>query len=499
MKPEQKKSNMYKILLVEDDEIDQLAFRKLVKAEQLPYEYKMAGSLSQAKRFLETGRFDVVIADYLLGDGSAFEVLDISASAPVIFVTGAGSEEVAVKAWRMGAYDYLIKDQRRNYLKTLPITVENAVKYKQAKQMLHLLSGAVRCTDDNVYITDMDDRIVFVNHAFCETYGYNEQEILGKESSMLCKRKQDSRPQREIYQALAGWEVASYHVRKDGSDFPVSLSRSIIHREDLSEVMVVNIARDISEFKLTEKRLAELLQEVESVNQELKDFAYIVSHDLKAPLRGISSIAEWIAADYADRLGSEGKEQIQLLTSRVKRMHNLIDGILQYSRVGRAKWSPEQVNLNDFLPDVIQMVQVPDNINITIDRNMPTVSCDKAHLRQIFGNLLSNAVKYMNKEQGQINIGGIKDNKHCKLWVSDNGSGIDGKDLGRIFKMFERLTPSDEYESTGIGLTIVKKIIETNNGKIWVESEPGNGSTFFFTLPVNKPEPGKVRTAGSRS
>jgi light-regulated signal transduction histidine kinase (bacteriophytochrome) len=232
-----------------------------------------------------------------------------------------------------------------------------------------------------------------------------------------------------------------------------------------------------------EQRQAQLLEDLEKVNRELKDFAYIVSHDLKAPLRGIATLAEWIATDYADKLDEQGREQISLLTGRVVRMRNLIDGILQYSRIGRVKEKKDVVNLNDLVSEVVDMVAPPENISITIENELPTIECEQTRITQVFQNLISNAVKYMDKPQGQVKIGCIEEDDRWKFSVSDNGPGIEEKHFERIFQLFQTLSPQDKSESTGIGLTVAKKIAELCGGKIWVRSKVGEGSTFFFTLP----------------
>lgn len=224
-------------------------------------------------------------------------------------------------------------------------------------------------------------------------------------------------------------------------------------------------------------------EEVEKVKKELESFVYIISHDLKAPLRGINTIAKWLLEDYADKFDDEGKEQMNLLLGRVQRLNNLIDGVLQYSRVGRIKEGPVPINLNELVPNVIETLAPPENIKITIESELPTVMGERNRISQVFENLLGNAVRFMDKPQGQITVNCVEENGFWKFSVADNGPGIEEKDFERIFKIFQTLAPRDEVESTGAGLTITKKIVEVCDGRIWVESEPGQGSTFFFTLP----------------
>jgi len=255
-------------------------------------------------------------------------------------------------------------------------------------------------------------------------------------------------------------------------------------QERTSELSSANekLEAEIAERKRAEERQAQLLEEIESINQELKDFAYIISHDLKAPLRGIKTLVDWITTDYADKLDEEGGEQMNLLSGRVDRMHNLIDGVLEYSRVGRVKEKMVQINLDELVREIIDSIAPRENIEITVENELPVVVCEQTRIIQVFQNLLSNAVKYMDKPQGQVRIGCVEEDGFWKFSVADNGPGIEEKYFEKIFQMFQTLSPRDEFESTGVGLSMVKKIVELYGGKIWVESEPGKGSTFFFTL-----------------
>lgn len=235
--------------------------------------------------------------------------------------------------------------------------------------------------------------------------------------------------------------------------------------------------------KKTEAQREKLIAELDTANRELKDFAYIVSHDLKAPLRAIGSISQWIHADYSDKLDEEGKTQLDLLLNRVHRMQNLIEGVLAYSRVTRVAEEKEDIDLNRLVPDAIDLVGIPASFRVHIDENLPTVRYGPTRLLQVFENLISNAVKYNNKPLGEISIRCRDNGSGWAISVLDNGPGIEEKYYQKIFQIFQTLQARDEFESTGIGLTIVKKIIESNGGFITVDSVPGSGTTFTFTIP----------------
>jgi signal transduction histidine kinase len=231
------------------------------------------------------------------------------------------------------------------------------------------------------------------------------------------------------------------------------------------------------------KHLAETVRELRRSNKELQDFAYVTAHDLKAPLRGIGTLADWITSDYGDKLDDQGKEQLNLLKGRVSRMSGLIDGILHYSEIGRTAKGRERVDVNTLLPEIVTQLAPPQNIVVTIDKNLPTVVFERVRLLQIFQNLIGNAIKYMDKPQGYIHIGCSSQGQFWRFTVSDNGPGIDEKYFKKIFKMFQTLTRRDDLESTGIGLAVVKKIVELHGGTVAVKSKVGEETTFAFTVP----------------
>jgi len=243
-----------------------------------------------------------------------------------------------------------------------------------------------------------------------------------------------------------------------------------------------------------EQKQAQLLRKLESANQELKDFAYIISHDLKAPLRGINSLVNEVLTDYADKVDRAGSEKMKLLLGRVDRMHSMIDGVLQYSKIGLTRKKQALVDLNKLIPQVIDMLAPPENIEITVEDQLPVIVCEETCIIQVFQNLLSNAIKYMDKPQGRIKVACAENNNFWEFRVEDNGPGIEEKNFEKIFQIFQTLAPRDKVESTGVGLAVVKKIVEMNRGRVWVESEVGKGSTFFFRIPKrrNAAEKGKL-------
>jgi PAS domain S-box-containing protein len=234
------------------------------------------------------------------------------------------------------------------------------------------------------------------------------------------------------------------------------------------------------------KDLEATVEELTVANRELVDFAHITAHDLKAPLRGIGALAEWIATDSADKFDEEGKKQIELLKQRSQRMYDQITSILNYSEIGRGKHEKEEIDLNGLVEEIVTDIALLENIQVSIADKLPTLVCEKMYLTQIFQNLLSNAIKYMDKPDGQITIGYTEESDFWKFSVADNGPGIEEKYFDKIFKIFQTLSAKDDHKGTGIGLAVTRKAVEVSGGKIWVESTPGQGTTFFFTLQKKK-------------
>ena len=239
---------------------------------------------------------------------------------------------------------------------------------------------------------------------------------------------------------------------------------------------------------LVEKKTNEVVKKnknLEASNRDLKQFAYIASHDLKSPLRGITMMVDFILADNYENIDENGKTQLSLLQSRVKRMSSLIDGILTYSRAGSTLENKKPIDLDKTLPSIIEFIAPPKHIAINIMDKLPYIIEDEAAIQQLFQNLLTNAIKFNDKAKGVINIGYSDDVNRYSFYISDNGSGIKEDYLDKIFNIFKTFHSNKEIESTGIGLSIVKKIIESFDGEISVKSELGKGTTFYFSWIKN--------------
>ncbi len=239
-----------------------------------------------------------------------------------------------------------------------------------------------------------------------------------------------------------------------------------------------------------DRALAEVAGErrrLELSNAELDQFAYIASHDLKAPLRGIANLALWIEEDLQDNLRDETREMLEMLRGRMQRLESLIDGLLEFSRVGRLRGQSETVNVGTLVGDVIELLAPPPSATMVVKPGMPVMVTDRVGLQQVFMNLIGNAIKYGSGDGSRIEIGVDDAGAFYDFSVADNGPGIAPEYHEKIWGIFQTLAPRDEIEGTGIGLSIVKKVVERRGGRVRLDSGPGLGSTFSFLWPKHLP------------
>jgi PAS domain S-box-containing protein len=351
----------------------------------------------------------------------------------------------------------------------------------------------------NIYKTGLDGKITYINPAFMELLEVSgPDELLGQ--PFLPERFWfDLKEREQFLQELQKRSIESRELALKSSKgnkiyvtvFPC-YTKNVYGEINGSQGVVYDITakKELVALRKAEEELAKLNNDLESAvrelshaNKELQEFAHVTAHDLKTPLRAIGTLADWLSKDYADKFDEQGKEKVRLLVTRAVQMSALIDDILRYSRIGHDITKKQRVDLNTLLSEVIAGIDPPENIEITIENELPILMCERIQILQVFQNLLSNAVKYIDKPRGRIKIGCVEQDAFWKFSVTDNGSGIEKKHYERIFKLFQTLSPCDGVENTGIGLSIVKKIVELNGGSVCVESEVGKGSTFLFTLP----------------
>ena len=366
----------------------------------------------------------------------------------------------------------------------------------KAEEMLRINERALNSTSTGVVITDCsmpDQPIIYCNPANKSITGYESHEMIGRNCRILQREDRDQEGLKDLRDAIKNQrecKVILRNYRKDGTMFWNELSISPVYDALGKVTHFVGFQNDITAQVEAEEALNKSREKLQLINDELKDFAHIVSHDLKAPLRAISSLSQWIVQDYGDKLDDDGKAQFDLLSGRVKKMENLIDGILQYSRASNENGEKEDVDLNLVVGEVIDMLSPPDHIKVEIQKDLPVMLLARTRIQQVFQNIISNAIKYNDKEEGLVAVKCLKENDEYVFSIADNGPGIEQRYFDKVFQIFQTLGVKESYESTGIGLTIVKKTIELHGGKIWLESEIGKGTTFYFSLPcVSMPQP----------
>jgi len=228
------------------------------------------------------------------------------------------------------------------------------------------------------------------------------------------------------------------------------------------------------------KQREELVYSLEKQNQSLNEYAHVVSHDLKSPLRSIHSLITWIKEENEKKFDPQTEEYFTLIQKKVEKMNHLIQGILTYSKIDKVNIVKEEVDLNDLVNNILIMVFVPPHIEIKIKSKLPTIKADGFRMQQLFQNLINNAINFNDKPKGLVEISCQEEDGHYVFSVKDNGVGISKKNHEKIFLIFESINVDDK--SSGIGLSIVKRILDNSNEKIWLESQENKGTTFFFTL-----------------
>ncbi len=286
----------------------------------------------------------------------------------------------------------------------------------------------------------------------------------------------------DIQRAYSG-EMVNFINQSTYNDEDVYFEHFLFLDDSDGDRNLIGFAMDVTDGKKDENRLKDYYDTLEKTNQELDQFAYIVSHDLKAPLRAISNLSIWIEEDIEEVLKDDTKQNFDLLRGRIHRMESLINGILEYSRAGRMKSTPMQFKSHPIVKEIVSVLAPPDNFKVEIQADLPERVADKLKLEQVFSNFISNAIKYNSNPEPFIKIGYNENASHHQFYVEDNGPGIDAEYHEKVFVIFQTLQARDKVESTGVGLAIVKKIIEDAGGRVWVESELGKGSKFCFSIP----------------
>ena len=388
---------------------------------------------------------------------------------------------------------------------TLLVRATNPVT-RQLEQSEARMRAIVSTAGDGIITLDEQGIIESFNLASQRMFALPAAEAIGSplENMLVIPQALQLRPnQRWDLPALALLSVRHDVIgrRANGERFPVELSASQVRLPDRRLFTV--IVRDITERKLADdqtrqhvallqeagERLEAKATELARTNRELDDFTYVASHDLKEPLRGIGSYCQILLEDYGEKLDADGQRRLMALVNLCGRLAQLIDDLLAYSQLGRRALDRQDVNLGSVVEDVLQTLGPAidgRNASVRVLDTLPILACDAFMAGEVFRNLIANGLKFNNSDCPTVEVGCIEG---CPptFWVRDNGIGIPREHHEAIFTMFRRLHPRSKFEGTGAGLTFVRKIIEAHGGRVWLDSAPKYGTTFYFTLAPGEP------------
>lgn len=566
-----------RLLIIEDDVVDQMAFRRFIDSQVLPYSYTIVGSVEEARQALETSNYDAVISDFLLGDGTARDLFDLFSNMPFIIVTGSGDEKVAVEVMKSGASDYLIKDNHGGYLTVFPTTLEKAIfrrqadeeltqyretleemvaertaelkdannqleaeilERKQAEQTLRYQAKLLENVSDAVVSTDSSFQILTWNKAAEQLYGWSNKETIGREFGKLVQIEYVGISRDEFlddFNDNGVWSGEVIQYNKAGEKLVIHGSVSALYNSHGERIGAIGVHRDITDSKRVENELlayqthlealieerttalnnqvdesaylnhalTNLLEDFQSINvtlettsmrlreanQELEAFTYSVSHDLRAPLRAVDVFSQILLDDFGAELSEDAAGYLQKVSDSAQKMGKLIQDLLDLSRLGRKRLHKTNIDIPELVSEVVQDMALEEDVrNVDINtQKMPNCFGDSTLLKQVFFNLISNAIKFSrHNANARIDVGWQEIEGEGAYFVKDNGVGFDMDYVENLFGVFQRLHSEDQFEGTGVGLAIVKRIVSRHGGRIWAKGNIDQGAVFYFTIPLEE-------------
>lgn len=495
-----------RILLVEDDPVQSKATQ--IRLEKRGLEVERSMNCQQAIDRLHNGGIDVILLDLTLPDSPGIEtfykIRTAADKTPIVVLTGLNDQEIALETVKNGAQDYLVKGLASD--DSVVRCLHYAIERHKVESALRTSEKRLRLILENSYdaFISMDSHwhIRDWNVQAERTFGWLRQEILGKALSYIVPRhlrKQYSRQVANYFTGQPTGVVRMSHemmaAHRDGHEFPIEIVVFRTKEDEDDDYMYCAFVRDITERKQAneelERRVQERTEELTQSNEELKQFAKIASHDLQEPLRAVQGFANLLAESAKGKLDNDCNEFIEYILDGTQRMQQLIQSVLLHSSIKNEEAEVISTSCDSVIEEVLANLDASikeTGAYLEVDY-LPEVAVDRWQLIQLFQNLISNAIKYRGVEAPKIHISAEQTVNDWVFSIRDNGIGIDAKYSDQIFDMFARLHGKTKYSGTGMGLAICKKIVTSHGGKIWVESEVGNGSIFLFTLPaVGKPQ-----------
>lgn len=493
-----------KVLLV-DDRPENLLVYEIVLAE-LGEELVMAHSGEEALELLESQRFAVILLDVNMPGMDGLETArrirgdERSGRTPIIFMTAFADDFRLAEGYAQGAVDFMqtpvvpeiLRAKVKVFADLFHMSEElhrqrNAEAARQNAERIRLVLDS---SLDAVVTIDEQGRVTGWNPQAATTFGWTRDEAIGRDlNDLVIPERYRAAQRRGLSHFLATGEGPLLNrrlelaaTRKDGVEIPIEITISPLSLPERYEFSA--FIRDITERKSAEEQIRHYATELERSNRELDQFAYSASHDLRSPLRAIGQMACWIAEDHGKELPEEVSRDLGLIQRRVRRMQQLLDDMLDYARAGRQDGELSHVDCEKLVQEVIDLMAPPAGFSVSVNA-LPTVVTHRAPLAQVFRNLVGNAIKHHDRAVGHIDISAADSDHGIEFTVQDDGPGIPRECHEDIFQMFTTLKPRDVLEGSGMGLAMVRKILENRGGKIHVESAEGRGATFRFTWPVS--------------
>ena len=501
-----------KILLVDDSAENLISLEAALEAPGR--ELVLAQSGMEALRYLLDADFAAILLDVKMPELDGFQTAELirsrkrSRHTPILFLTGYKSDEHLFRGYDMGAVDYLFKPIVPEILRSkvavfVELSRNNALLRRQAEVLgkaEQKFRSLLEAAPDAIIISSGDGQISLVNSQTEIMFGSHREELIGASIRSLVPGwsghsgpsgpANESHPHRELWAR-----------RKDGSEFPVELTLSPLQTEE--GLLVTSAVRDITERRKrddqirelntrleqrVEERTRELLESNEALrqsNDDLNQFAYAASHDLQEPLRTIALYSEILRTKYQGQIDPETDQFISFIVSGAQRMELLLRSLLDYSQAGSVEGPSGLVDCDAVMRKVLLNLQaaIEENRACVTWSDLPTVMAHEIRLVQLLQNLVGNAIKYRGEDPPKIHLAAVSGDEEWMLSVEDNGMGIKPEYAQHVFGIFKRLH-GHNYPGTGIGLAICQRIVERYGGRIWVESAPGKGSRFYFTLPL---------------
>ncbi|MGA3118416.1 MAG: ATP-binding protein [Syntrophobacteraceae bacterium] len=485
------------VLLIEDNPADARFIAEIIRTGRHASKFDLIhkSRLRDALQYLKESErpVDAILLDLSLPDSQGFDtflrLLTEASDLPIIVLTGIDDETVATRAVQEGAQDYLVKGQVDGPL--LSRSILYAIERKRTEKDLQKQAALLNLAHDAIFVRGPDHTVQFWNDGAVELYGFTREEALGKVTQDLLHTVFPEPIDRIVTRVIqtGRWEGELRQTTRTGEKILVESCWALQPGKDGMPLGFLEINRDVTAKKLADEALRSNMARLELVNAELQEFAYVASHDLQEPLRKIQTFCDMAQKRCAPALDSAMQSYLGRIISSAGRMRQLLDDLLQFARVATKPEPFKVIDLGEIVREAADVFEetLRDTGALVEVENLPNIEADETQILRLFQNLIGNALKFRGDRKLRIIVFAKQKGRGvCEIFVKDNGMGFEQQFAERIFKPFQRLHGRGEYDGTGMGLAICRKIVERHGGSIRAESEPGKGSTFIVRLPVKQ-------------